>query len=345
MWKEYEIGDDCHNIMYLIDNNVLVDMCRLYYKGCCVHSDETEALKRFIIHARKFGIQCHFALMEGSFNWKTNQLDVARMQRTMIAFDALVVSMSDQEIMNHSGSFDPDIKPANIQKSVKYESVFDCRLPKMMFEDGEMRYLFYVVYAACLKIRILQREKNVLLLTKVKELFRFMVHDLNLFLDKEFFLATQLFLGKGEEQNIARGILKPNKAMDVKSLVNAAMDIFQYRMGCFIVESSRNLLHIPAKIILVTQDNAFQQYMERIKTPMTLSSENTITPFDEVSFSIQDRFVDEWETYYNTQIWPEIKRRAIESHMHEMTETERKERLVTIRECIEMMEKQLAGKI
>lgn len=178
----------------------------------------------------------------------------------------------------------------------------------MIFEKEKMRYLFYAVYALCLKLRILLNDKTKQPLAKVNEIFGLMTKELNLFLDKEFILATQLFIGKGDEQSIARGILKPDSPLEVKELVNFAMDIFQYRMVCFIVEWMNGLLKIPAKIVFVTGDKALQKYIEKIQPTGIVCSQNTIAPFDESHVEIHKRFQQEWEKYYNEKLVPELKK-------------------------------------
>lgn len=339
MWKEFEFGDQCNNVMYLIDTNVLVDMCKLYYRGQCTKKEETDDLKQFILRARKEGIQNQFSLIESSFDWRINQIDSCRMQKLMMAYDALVMYMSEEEIEHHIGVLEPYIKQPDLENEIVYKSVFDCQLPKMLFDDWEMRYLFYTVYVLCLKIRLIYNDKKTTPFIKVKEIYNFMINDLNLFLDKEFFLATQLFIGKDEEQTIARDILKPDKQLNVRMLVNAAMDIFQYRMVCFIIETMKCELKIPAKIIFVTGDVGLQKYIERIGTKGIISSQNMITPCDGVCFDVQNKHEEMWNKYYKEHILPEIKMRAALLHMQKITDDDRKKKYIKIRKIIETLEK------
>lgn len=339
MWKEFEFGDECSNVLYLIDSNMLIDMSRLYYRGRCIHLEETDDLKRFIVRARRYGIQNQFALIESCFNWNTNQLNSSRMQKIMRAFDALVVYMSDEEIEHHIGVLEPFIEQQEIESPFENKSIFNCGLPKMIFENSEMRYLFYIVYCICLKMRILYNDTTIGCFDKVKELYEFMINDVDLFLDKEFFLATQLFIGKDDGQKIAKDILKIGKSLDVKIIVNSAMDIFQYRMVCLLVETTKSTLNLPVKIVFVTGDVALQNYMEAIKTLGIIRSQNMITPCDRVSFDVNSKYEQVWEEFYNEHIWPELKKRAIESHVNNLTDYERHERFLVIKGCIENMEK------
>ena len=90
----------------------------------------------------------------------------------MIAYDNLLTSMSDDEIVNHKGAGDFCISNKDKQQK-NYKSIYDCNLPLYMFgETGkELKITFLVMYLYMLKIYQLYFNHNVDSFDKIKLLF------------------------------------------------------------------------------------------------------------------------------------------------------------------------------
>lgn len=106
MLKEYCFGTNCKQGFYLIDSNILIAMGNLYYKGKCKSEELKNEIIDFILTARRYGVQNQFALVELCYDYNTNQINTEAMQKIMIAYDNLLTSMSDDEIVNHKGGGD-----------------------------------------------------------------------------------------------------------------------------------------------------------------------------------------------------------------------------------------------
>ena len=172
MLKEYCFGTNCKQGFYLIDSNILIAMGNLYYKGKCKSEELKNEIIDFILTARRYGVQNQFALVELCYDYNTNQINTEAMQKIMIAYDNLLTSMSDDEIVNHKGAGDFCISNKDKQQK-NYKSIYDCNLPLYMFgETGkELKITFLVMYLYMLKIYQLYFNHNVDSFDKIKLLF------------------------------------------------------------------------------------------------------------------------------------------------------------------------------
>lgn len=106
--KEYETGNNLGNKIYMIDSNILLAMSQFYYKGKCDRGNEvTENVKKFILKARNYGVLNNFAITEVCYDYARNVLNSDQMNKIMIAYDSLVMKMSENEILNHCGTSIP----------------------------------------------------------------------------------------------------------------------------------------------------------------------------------------------------------------------------------------------
>lgn len=103
-------------------------MCQLYYKGKCDTEGITEDLIEFILEARQDGMQNEFAITEICYDYNTNLLNCEQIQKIMIAYDNLVMNMSEMEIRNYAGTTFIDAR-RNGKRSLVYKTIFDNKLP------------------------------------------------------------------------------------------------------------------------------------------------------------------------------------------------------------------------
>lgn len=130
----------------------------------------------------------------------------------MIAYDNLLTSMSDDEIVNHKGAGDFCISNKDKQQK-NYKSIYDCNLPLYMLgETGkELKITFLVMYLYMLKIYQLYFNHNVDSFDKIKLLFEFMTKEVDVLLANEFLMATLLFIGNNNEKILQREFLSLKK--------------------------------------------------------------------------------------------------------------------------------------
>ena len=89
-------------------SNILLAMSQFYYKGKCDRGNEvTENVKKFILKARNYGVLNNFAITEVCYDYARNVLNSDQMNKIMIAYDSLVMKMSENEILNHCGTSIP----------------------------------------------------------------------------------------------------------------------------------------------------------------------------------------------------------------------------------------------
>ncbi len=321
--KEYEVGINSQDKLYCIDSNILLAMCQFYYKGKCDRGNEvTEELKRFILKARNYGVLNSFSITEICYDYTCNTLNSEQMNKIMIAYDNLIMEMSDNEIITHKGAPVPEAKK-NLPRNCTFKSIFDCRLPEYLLNgNGEMLQGFYVIYLYFLKIQNLYFER-ISPIKKVEKLFDFMIDEVNIFLGYEFYLAVLLFLGQSDERNIAEKIFKPTQNPTLAHVLNAVIDIFRYRMVCFMADKSVQI-KMPMKHVFVTMDKGLQDYIERCVSYNAIISKKNILPVGYFEMNIKDAYMDDWNEFYNNRYYPCIKSRSMELNTEEINDAERK---------------------
>ena len=168
----------------MIDSNILIAMGNLYYKGKCKSEELKNEIIDFILTARRYGVQNQFALVELCYDYNTNQINTEAMQKIMIAYENLLTSMSDDEIVNHKGAGDFCISNKDKQQK-NYKSIYDCNLPLYMFgkTGKELKITFLVMYLYMLKIYQLYFNHNVDSFDKIKLLFEFMTKEVDVLLE------------------------------------------------------------------------------------------------------------------------------------------------------------------
>lgn len=322
--KEYEVGINPNNKLYFIDSNILLAMSQFYYKGKCDRGDEvTEDLKKFILKARMQGIQNQFAITEICYDYTCNAINSEQMNKIMIAYDNLIMNMSADEILVHKGAPAPQAK-RNLPRNYTFKSIFDCKLPVFFLGDNvEMIGTFYEVYLYFLKIYSLCFEQ-IQPMQKIEKLFDFMTNEINIFLGYEFYLAVLLFLGQPKEREIAAGVFKPTQNPTLDHVLNAVIDIFQYRMACFIADFSVKM-KMPMNPIFATMDKSLQNYIEHNVSYSTIMSTNMVTPVNHFRVSIKEAYVDAWDDFYYNRYYPCISSRYMELHTKEISDEKRKE--------------------
>lgn len=324
MIKEYGVGLPGSPKMYFIDSNILLAMCQFYYKGKCSTEGIIEELKDFILRARMYGIQNQFAITEICYDYNTNSLNCEQMQKIMIAFDNLSMNMSKAEIVNHKEATYLEAK-SNERRFVKYKSILDCKLPEFLFaSDADMKVSFYEIYLYLLKIYSLYNSNTIEPMDKVKQLFEFMTEEIDVFLGYEFYMGVMLFIGVNNEKDIAKGIFKPRQRPELHHILNSAIDIFQYRMVCFISDFFASIGE-PKNVYFVTLDTCLQEYIEHNMAYNTVISSNMITPINEYVVRIDGKYEDAWKTFYNEVYEPRLHERYIQLHMKALDDEKRNE--------------------
>lgn len=340
--KEYETGNNLGNKIYMIDSNILLAMSQFYYKGKCDRGNEvTENVKKFILKARNYGVLNNFAITEVCYDYARNVLNSDQMNKIMIAYDSLVMKMSENEILNHCGTSIP-LAEKNSPRTYTFKSIFDCRLPNYFFgKNTEMLGTFYCVYLYFLKIYSLYF-KHISPMQKIENLFDFMTEEIDIFLGYEFYMAVLLFLGQQEERGIAAGVFKPMQNTTLDHILNAVIDIFQYRMTCVMTDLSIEM-KMPINHIFVTMDKPLQNYIEHNETYGMVMSENMITPINHFNVSIGTRYVECWNDFYEKRYSPCLEKRYIKSHTELISEDQRKRVTNVIAENIRKYEKEVFG--
>lgn len=92
------------------------------------------------------------------------------------------------------------------------------------------------MYLYMLKIYQLYFNHNVDSFDKIKLLFEFMTKEVDVLLANEFLMATLLFIGNNNEKNIAKRVFKPKEKPELMHVLNATIDVFQYRMDSAFAE-------------------------------------------------------------------------------------------------------------
>lgn len=326
--------------MYFVDSNILLAICQFYYKGKCDTEGITQDLIEFILDARMDGIQNGFAIAEICYDYNTNSLNSEQMQKIMIAFDDLVMYMSDKEIRNHTGTTIVDARK-NSKRSVAYETIFDCKLPDFFFaEVKEMKVVFYQIYLYLLKIYNLYNNHSMKPMEKIKELYRFMTEEIDSFLGYEFYMGVMLFIGVNHEKDIAKGIFKPRQSPKLHHILNCAIDMLQYRVVCFLADFSVKG-GSPINAYFVTLDESLQEYIERSVAYNTVISQNMITPINQFLIKIDGKYEEEWERFYQEKYKPEMYARYMNLHLCEIDDAKRKEIRNKTYENIVVLEKEV----
>ena len=322
--KEYEVGIGLNNKLYFIDSNILLAMSQFYYKGKCDRGDEvTEDLKKFILKARMQGIQNQFAIIEICYDYTCNAINSEQMNKIMIAYDNLIMNMSANEILVHKGAPAPQAK-RNLPRNYMFKSIFDCKLPVFFFGDNtEMIGMFYTIYLYFLKIYSLYF-KQISPMQKIKKLFDFMTREVDIFFGYEFYLAVLLFFGQPREYEIAAGVFKPTQNPTLDHVLNAVIDIFQYRMACFMADFSVKM-KMPMNFIFATMDKSLQNYIDHNVSYNTIMSVNMVTPVNHFRVAIKEEYVDAWDDFYYNRYYPCVSSRYIELHTKGVSNEKRKE--------------------
>lgn len=324
MIKKYGVGISGSPKMYFIDSNILLAICQFYYKGKCDTEGITEDLIEFILEARRDGVQNEFAITEICYDYNTNSLNCEQMQKIMIAYDDLVMYMSEKEIRNYAGTTIIEAK-RNAKRSLTYKTIFDSKLPDFFFSEvKEMKIVFYQIYLYLLKIYSLYNNHTMDPLEKVKDLYRFMTEEIDLFLGYEFYMGVMLFIGVNQEKDIAKGIFKPRQSSDLHHILNCAIDVFQYRMVCFFADFSAKG-GFPVNAFLVTLDESLQDYIEHNVAYNTVISQNMVTPLNEFLVKIDGKYEEEWEQFYREKYMPEMYERYMNLHLCEIDDAKRNE--------------------
>lgn len=337
--KTYAVDENIGDRIYMIDSNVLLAISQFYYLGEVRRSELTkEELCEFIKRSRIIGVDYNFPIVELCFDYKTNNVNAEKMNKIMYAFDNVVMNMTNEEIDKHQGV--GRLKYNKLKSSYKYNTIFECNLPQILVENNEaLLNLLYVMYLYYLKIYDLYYKKTTPL-KKIEELFIFATEEVNQFLIFEFYLGVMLFIGTAEYYEIASKIYKPKENPNLQSVLNALIDIFQYRMAHFYKDMHMHL-NMPKQILFSTCDVALQRYIELNESFLTVFSENNISPFGRVNVEIKEKYVNEWNVFYKQKYRPKLKERNFEHHLRRKTNEEKDKITRNIRQLILEYEKKV----
>lgn len=310
MLKEYGNGLDGGDKLYFIDSNVLLAICQFYYRGKSnAGGISTEEIKQFILRARPYGVQNQFAITEWCFDYNKNAINAEQMQKIMIAFDNLIVNMSEEEISNYNKMLDIDARRSENRNVQMYHSIFDCKLIDYIFSDWKDNMnLFYGIYLYILKIYSLYNNKILSPMEKIRELFSFMLNEIDIFMSFEFYMGCMTFVGTNEEKDIAKGILKPKQKPELYDILNSVIDLFQYRMVCYISDLCIKNKELQ-KIFFVTADKALQRYIECNIEYSSVILPNKIFPFGNFKMNINKGCINDFHDFYTKDYLPELEKR------------------------------------
>ena len=338
--KEYLVGNNSGNKIYFVDSNILLNMCQYYYRGKCDDGVETtEEIKKFILRARE-GIQNKHSIIEISYDYVSNSINVELMNKVMIAYDNLIMNMSENELISHKGSLSPNAK-WNSHRNHSIKSIFDCKLPEYLCQDdidGSLMLIYeiYVYFLYTYKLYFSKWSS----VRKIEELFKFMTEEIDVFLGYEFYLAVLLFLGKKEESEVAKGVLKPCEKPSLDHILNAVIDIYQYREVCLLGDmiAKENLQITP---VFVTMDGPLKNYIEHNISYNRVISEHAITPVGHFNVNIKGKYIKEWNEFYLNRYYPCVYERYMGMHRTEASSVWQRKTLNMICQKIKEYEKQI----
>ncbi len=332
--KEYSYGSKDGKPIYIIDTNILFSMCQLYYKGVCERKEITDELKQFILKARKHDVCNKFAIIEACYDYTTNKLNTEQMNLIMIAYDNLLTSMSEQEVIHHNGTERPIVK-GNGKRVNTFTSIFDCNLMQYLSQDYKaIINICYIIYLYFLKVYDLHNS-HLNPMEKVRQYFEFMTNDIGIYMGTEFTLGSMLFIGDEEANGISSKILKLKKSPNISHIINAVVDVFQFTMIKHYMELFvKN--RINSRIIFVTADEALQKYMELTDQSVILLTNGPTISINSAIFNVRGKYWYEWNEFKERIHDPYCKKR-----IQSASENNSKDIIDRIRTNISFLEKKV----
>lgn len=312
--KYYKYGMGIGDDFYHIDSNILINIGKFYFDAQCGSDNVlTEQIRQFIIQCRKNGyLSYEHALLEICYDSGTNSINSDVMNKFMMAVDTLFVNCPDEEVLNHKPQIIPFCKE---RTTVDFNSFFDCKLPKLAFSDAiDSLSLFYLMYLYYIKIYHLA-ECQIKPMEKVKQLYNYMIKEINCFMAHEFLLGQMVFIGWDKEKSIADGILKFGKIRSgkpaIRLLTNALFDIMIYRQMTMMVDIAMKE-KIPLNCTFVTQDKDLQNYIEMNSEFKTVINLDKISNTFSSEFIPDEKYLEEWNDFYSNTMMVNAKQRFME---------------------------------
>lgn len=141
-----------------------------------------------------------------------------------------------------------------------------------------------------------------------------MTKEVDVLLANEFLMATLLFIGNNNEKNIAKRVFKPKEKPELMHVLNATIDVFQYRMASAFAEMFAQMGN-PIFIKFVTADKPLQDFMDHVNTYNTVISKDMITSLNIYNTDVAEKYREKWADYSNNVMNPIMKDRYFQLHL------------------------------
>ena len=306
-------GSKINNLpkMYFIDSNILIEISKFYYYGKCSEYINDKEIKEFVISCRQNNSYVIYmeSLVECAFDYGDNMLNQDVLNKFMIAIDNLIMYFSEKEILSHHGVTKPWSKKRNNKCNIKH--IRDCNLPNYIVDSTKMYKIegFYCEYLYMLKINELYSEK-IKSFDKVRKLFDFMINEVGCFSSYDFILGLMLYIGNEKDLSISKGILKVDKKLEFKRILNSLLDIFLYRNALTFSENSIKV-GVNAQTVLVTGDKEFYNFSKNNYNLFKIGLNDIVRDITVSNIFINDEYYSEYEKLYKTHIQPKLIERML----------------------------------
>lgn len=297
--------------VYFLDSNILIEMSKFYYYGKCSEYISKNEIKEFVIECKKNNscVMYMESLVECAFDYGDNVLNQDVLNKFMMAIDNLIMYFSPKEVLNHKGTPKPWSKKRNNKCNIKH--IVECNLPNYIVESMKMYKIegFYCEYLYILKINELYCKK-IRSIDKVKELVDFMINDVGCFSSFDFILGLMLYIGNKEDLIVSKGILKVDKKLDFKRILNSLLDIFLYRN---VLTFSENSMKIGQSVqaFLVTGDKEFYDFAKNNYYLFKIEINDIIRDITVSNIFIGDKYYEEYTELYENYIKPKLINRML----------------------------------
>ncbi len=288
--------------LYILDSNACLEFSRFYYDGKCSSDSHVQFIKNILVEAQNNGgsFQFELAISELSFDYGSNSINAKMAQQLYFGIDSLITKISAKELLTYTSSIG---KLYHIERDshCNIDSILNCNFPKALIPNDELVLLFFLSYLYRLKIQELYQTRHIDPISKVKNLFCYMIDTVGVFGDIEFQLGKMLFLNQNNSKTIKK-LLKVDHVISVPLLINTVTDIVFYRIS----RKIGNDLLIP--VFLITDDSSIQELYSINKMVL----ESNIGPNISMDCSdVNQKYYDDFQKYYMRNIYPTMQKRFI----------------------------------
>lgn len=312
--KQYYLGNAYPNKYFYIDTNVLSAIHDFYYYGHCSNKNLTSEIINMLTDclSKGYGILYDDAILEASFDYGKNLLNSDKLNLYMVAIDTLILDFNLNNLHNHKGAYKPETSHSSGLEP-NY-SITTINLLNPWKNDGVgFDDMFLLSYSCVLKINELAFSTYGPI-EKFKKLFEFMSSTLNCIMSYELLLGQMLFIGNNQAKSTSQGILKIEKPVNIKKIINSLWDITSYRRAQRIAQMTELNKEViePQQLIYITYDKALQNYIEVIDNKDIFMGKKLLVSFNISEDMVASKFKKEFSILYNDLFLPEMKRRSFQ---------------------------------